>query len=76
MLRVCICCSRPAQYSLALVLSTVGISRRMQQCSKVMLFCDLCIQKLCNSEHYASHELRERVNSVYTALNIRSGEGC
>jgi hypothetical protein len=39
-----------------------------------MLFCDRCIQKLCKSEHYASNELRERVNSVYTALNQRSGE--
>jgi hypothetical protein len=74
MLKVCICCTRPAQYSLALVLSTVGISRRMQQCSKVMLFCDRCFQKLCKSEHYASNELRERVNSVYTALNQRSGD--
>jgi hypothetical protein len=40
MLKVCSCCSRPAGYSLAFVLSTLGTSGRLQQCSKVTLFCD------------------------------------
>jgi hypothetical protein len=74
MLKVCSCCSRPAGYSLAFVLSTVGTSGRLQQCSKVTLFCDRCMQKLCKSERSATSGLFERVNSAYTALNRRARE--
>jgi hypothetical protein len=37
MAKLCSCCSMPAQYSLALLLSTVGISKRIQKCSPVVL---------------------------------------
>lgn len=69
MLKLCSSCPRPAEYSLAFVLSTIGTSRRLQQCSKVTLFCSRCMQKLCKSEHSATTELFERVNSAYTSLN-------
>jgi hypothetical protein len=72
MLKLCSCCPRPAQYSLAFVLSTLGTSGRLQQCSKVTLFCDRCMQKLCKSECSATSELFERVNSAYTTLNRRA----
>jgi hypothetical protein len=72
MLKLCSCCSQPAQYSLGCVLSSVGISRRVQKCSRVVLFCDACLQALCASELMSSAELRKAVNNAYTQLNLRS----
>lgn len=74
MLKVCSSCPRPATYSVAFVLSTIGFAGRLQQCSKVTLFCDRCMQKLCKSQHFATSELHERVNSAYTAPNQRVRE--
>ena len=70
MKKLCSCCSQPAQYSLALVLSTVGLSKRRQKCSPVVLFCDDCLSELCESECWGSSALRQAVNSAYTALEL------
>jgi hypothetical protein len=70
MLKLCSCCSRPAQYSLGCVLSSVGISQRVQKRSRVVLFCDDCLRELCDSEHWGTEELRNAVNSAYTTLNL------
>jgi hypothetical protein len=68
MLKKCSCCNRPANYSLVCVISTVGVPRRPQQCSRAVLFCASCLQKRLKSEHFSSSELRDAVNNAYTAL--------
>ena len=62
MAKLCSCCSRPAQFSVALLLSTVGISRRIQQCSPVVLFCESCIHALCENEGRGSTALCNAFN--------------
>ena len=39
----CCRCSAPAAFSLALLLSTVGVKPRAQKCSKTILLCQSCI---------------------------------
>ena len=69
MTKLCSRCSRPAEFSVVSVLSTVGISGRLQKCSAAVLFCADCLQQLLTREHWATDTLREAVNSAYTALN-------
>ena len=44
----CEFCGDLAQYSLAFVLSTVGVRPRRQKCSSVVLICDDCIRDSTN----------------------------
>jgi hypothetical protein len=69
MMKVCSCCPRPAEYSYVSILSSVGISKRLQKCSPAVLFCANCLQKRLKREHWGTDKLREAVNSAYTALN-------
>ncbi len=70
-MKACSCCSRPAEYSLVSVLSTVGISQRLQKCSAAVLFCADCLQKRLDGQHWTTDKLRQAVNTAYTALNER-----
>jgi hypothetical protein len=72
--KACILCGYPAKYSLAVVLSTLGLQPRLEQCSKVTLLCDRCIHKLANSQCIALTVLQQLVNSVYTAIIRRRRE--
>jgi hypothetical protein len=67
--KTCVCCSRGAQYSVACVVSTLGVSPRHQKCSPVILFCESCLQELCEGAVPASWELRQALKHAYTALN-------
>ena len=69
MTKVCSKCSQSAHFSIAIVLSTVGISKRLQQCSPVVLFCKDCLR--ARYEQDSSDALSQAVNSVYTRLNQR-----
>jgi hypothetical protein len=77
MAKLCSCCSMPAQYSLALLLSTVGTSRRIQKCSPVVLFCNDCVHALRENELWGTNALCHAFNRAYTAIkqgfNERSG---
>jgi len=69
MAKSCSCCSKPADYSLALILSTVGISPWVQQCSSVVLFCESCIHALATEEcWWGSTDLCNALQSTYTAI--------
>jgi hypothetical protein len=70
-MKSCSYCSQPAQYSLTVLLSTVGISSRAQQSSRVVLFCNDCLQELCENEHWGTADVRRAVNNAYTALILR-----
>jgi hypothetical protein len=70
MQKVCSNCSKLAEYSLMFVLSSVGNTPRLQKCSRVVLFCNDCLEELCDS--LCTADLRKAVNSAYTALHQRS----
>ena len=72
MQKLCNNCSQPAQFSLVAIVSSVGVSGRLQKSSPAVLFCDDCLRKL--SEHLHSSALRKAVNSAYTTLIQRLRE--
>jgi hypothetical protein len=67
-IKQCCLCLAPARYSLAFLISTLGISRRRQQCSPVILLCDPCIHKLSRALAVASPELQDALTAAYTAI--------
>jgi hypothetical protein len=72
MQKSCSYCSQPAQYSLVVVLSSVGTSPRFQKCSPAVSFCGDCTREIAETECLCTTELRKAVNNAYTALNLRS----
>lgn len=67
--KTCEFCSQPAQYSLAFVLSTVGVRPRRQKCSSVVLICDKCIREFYESDPQIPEELQNSLKRAYTTLN-------
>ncbi len=65
--KTCRLCSNAAQFSLACVLSTLGVRPRVQQCSQVVLLCESCIRELCDSP--PRDELRDALRDAYTSIN-------
>ena len=75
MAKSCSCCSQPADYSLALIVSTVGVSPRIQRCSSVVLFCKSCIHALATEEcWWGSTALFNALQHAYTAIKEDSGD--
>jgi hypothetical protein len=72
MQKTCSNCSQAAQFSLVAIISSVGVSGRLQKSCPAVLFCDSCLQELC--ELLCSDELYRSVNSALTALNERLRE--
>ena len=72
MQKLCSNCSEPAQFSVVAIISSVGVSGRLQKSSPAVLLCDDCLRDLC--EHLHSTGLRKAVNSAYTTLNERLRE--
>jgi hypothetical protein len=64
--KVCRLCPKPARYSLACIVSSVGSSPRYQKCSPGVRLCDDCIRRLCDSE--ASADLRDALQCAYTTI--------
>jgi len=71
MQKSCSNCRQSVEYSLNVILSSVGVSPRLQQSSVAVPFCADCLQEL--SERLCSDVLRKAVNNAYTELNQRSG---
>jgi hypothetical protein len=65
----CEFCSQPAQYSLAFVLSTVGVRPRRQKCSSVVLICDKCIREFYESDPQIPEDLQNALKRAYATLN-------
>ena len=72
MQKICSKCSKPAQFSIVAIISTVGLRDRLQQSSSALLFCENCIRKLCERLH--SVEFSKAVNNAYTKLSQRLRE--
>jgi hypothetical protein len=69
MQKLCSICSQPAHFSINVLVSTVGGSKRLQQSSPAALFCDACIQKSSDRSH--SSTLRKLVFFVAGYLRSR-----
>jgi hypothetical protein len=69
MQKLCSNCSGAAQFSVLGVVSTVGISGRLQQSSAAVLFCNDCLRELC--VRLGSDALSDAVNNAYTTLHER-----
>lgn len=65
----CSNCGRPAVFSLNAIISTLGISKRLQESSAAVPFCDGCLHELCG--RLCSDALSDCVNNAYTTLNRR-----
>jgi hypothetical protein len=62
-------CGKPAEYSLCVLVSTLGVRPRPQQCGRAQLFCASCMRELVNDQsHNASSGVLESLRSAYTAL--------
>ena len=72
MQELCSNCSATAQYSIKVLVSSVGIRPREQESSPAVRFCAECLHELC--ERLCSDELRKAVNTVLTKLNERLRE--
>jgi hypothetical protein len=65
----CSNCKEKAQYSIVVMISSVGVSPRVQQSSPAVLFCESCFSEV--SDRLCSDKLREAVNNALTELNQR-----
>jgi hypothetical protein len=63
MQKVCSNCTRPADFSINVIVSTVGVSNRLQATSRAMLFCNACAH-----DRSLSRALREAVNKLLTRV--------
>jgi hypothetical protein len=72
MQKICSNCAEAVQYSIVVMISTVGVSPRAQQSSPAILFCEHCFREL--SESLCSDKLCAAVNSALTELNERLRE--
>ena len=70
-MKACHRCSQPAQYSLVVIVSTLGVSPRLQGCSVAILLCADCALTLHETERCGTSELHDAVNSAFTKLNQR-----
>lgn len=71
-MKKCSNCGRPAVFSLVAIISTLGITKRLQQSTPAVAFCDACLRELC--DRLCSDALSDGVNNVYTRLNLRLRE--
>jgi hypothetical protein len=70
--KLCSNCSETVRYSIVVIISSIGIIRRVQQSSSAVLFCERCFRELC--ERQCSDKLQQAVNNAYTQLNERLRE--
>ena len=65
----CSLCSRPADFSLALLVSTIGVRPRGQKCTQTFPFCKSCIQA---AAHFLAstplQQLQKPLRDAYTTL--------
>jgi hypothetical protein len=66
MQKSCSNCSKPAEFSLVAIVSTVGVSGRLQKASPAVLFCDACLREL--GDRLCSDPFSNAVNNAYTAV--------
>jgi hypothetical protein len=61
-------CSRPASFSLCLLLSTLGIRPRVQRASGSVLFCRACLQTLIDSLSGSQPEVHSLLSGSFSRM--------
>ena len=69
MQKFCSNCSEAAQYSIIVIVSSVGVSPRVQKASLAVLFCNDCLREF--SERLCSDDMQNAVNNAYTSVAER-----
>ena len=62
-------CGAPAEYSVCVLVSTLGMRPRRQKCGRAQTFCGACIQKLL-AERWTldASIIQESLGQAYTAI--------
>ena len=62
-------CGARAEYSICIVISSLGVRPRQQKCGTAQLFCAACIQKLMSNRwSMEASGVRESLRQAYTAI--------
>ncbi len=72
MQKLCSNCPANANYSVVVITSTVGISKRIQRSSVSVPFCAQCFAEF--RDRLCSDLLRESVNKMFTAIETQLNE--
>ncbi len=71
----CVQCGAPAQFSLGLLVSTVGHAKRQQKMTQVVHLCGPCIQAICDVlGGKGLGAIVERLGGAYTRMAGDSGK--
>ena len=66
----CICGAR-AEYSVCVLVSTLGVRPRHQKCGRAQLFCASCMQQLLAKQwNHGASGMKESLSSAYTELPV------
>src|SRR5579863_3722380 len=72
-MKPCLHCGSTAEFSLCIVLSTLGVSNRRQKCTAALAFCASCLQRIfTDSEVSVSARIREALKEAHRALTMHS----
>src|ERR1035438_1805359 len=73
----CSCCTRPADFSLAFLDSTIGVRPRGQKCTQTVPFCNSCLSTaLPFLASTPLQDLEQPLRDAYTALSGDSSALC
>jgi hypothetical protein len=71
----CSRCSRPASFSLAFLLSTIGRTPRLQKCTKTITLCNSCLSALTGTLACSPiPDLNNALQQAYTAFTGQPSE--
>jgi hypothetical protein len=70
--KLCSHCLQPAQYSILIHLSTLGIKPRVQKSSPAVPLCNDCVRDLSENESWGTHDLQNVFEKTYTYVYKRS----
>lgn len=72
-MKPCLQCGSPAQFSLCIVVSTLGVSNRRQKCTKARSFYASCLQRVFTpGDPCSSNRIMEALGEAYRALTSHS----
>lgn len=72
-MKCCLHCECLAEFSLCMIVSTLGVSNRRQRCTTALPFCASCLQRLLREDEVStSAYLRRALSEAYRALTQHS----
>ena len=65
---LCCCCGAQAEYSICVLVSSLGVRPRRQKCGRAQTLCAACIQRLLEEVPRAASGIQESLTQAYTAI--------